>query len=90
MRGLWPELCGASPDNNRGTMSDTITSTSGQFTATIQGDGNLVLSDWGVPYWGSGTVRPIRPNPNPPPVPPPVVLPRLRVNGHVFAQDIED
>jgi hypothetical protein len=65
-------------------MSDTITSTSGQFTACIQGDGNLVLSDWGAPYWGSGTVRPIRPNPNPPPEPPPVVLPRLRVNGHVF------
>ena len=68
-------------------MSDTITSTSGQFTTTIQDDGNLVLSDWGAPYWGSGTVRPIRPNPNPPPAPsvPPVApLPMIRVDGTRF------
>lgn len=34
---------------------ESLTSQNGAYTATLQDDGNLVLSVWGKPIWASGT-----------------------------------
>ena len=62
-------------------MSDTLKSSNGRFTLTMQDDGNVVAYDRGVPYWATNTFPPTPPDP---PTQPPSTLPRLRVNGHVF------
>lgn len=65
-------------------MSDTLQSSNGRFSATLQNDGNFVLHDRGTPYWATNTVREDAPMP---PAPVSDVWPRLGLSYYTSLTD---
>ncbi len=51
-----PVPCGTLTANHELTTGQSLTSCNGDFTLTMQGDGNLVLYQDGSPLWASNTV----------------------------------